>query len=302
MLLAAFLLLAADAAGPSLFAKPGRMIPVGRGSELSLYCTGQGLPVVVLESGFGGGTASTWRKLQPQLAQSSRVCSYDRAGYGFSTLGRNLPRDLEHMVRDLATMLERSGEPAPYLLAGHSNGGLIVGAYANRYPDRVAGLLFLDAAVTLEEDRSLPPREPLDEASRAHLAKIRRCLAHQDAECADPAWYRDFPADLAEAELRNLAKQDYWRAYLSEAEANYRGVLSAQARALLPRRWTKIPVRVFATDSGQPERQRFLDRQARLCQGLRDCQLTRVPTSNHLVHDEAAEAIAATVRHWPAAP
>jgi pimeloyl-ACP methyl ester carboxylesterase len=86
----------------SLFAKPGRMIPMGKGSRLSMYCIGRGSPTIILESGFGG-TAATWMRLQPVLGELTRTCSYDRAGYGFGQLGSNLPRDLDRSAADLAT-------------------------------------------------------------------------------------------------------------------------------------------------------------------------------------------------------
>jgi pimeloyl-ACP methyl ester carboxylesterase len=235
----------------SLFAKPGKMVPVGKESRLSMYCVGDGAPTIILESGFGGGAAATWMRLQPLLGKLTRTCSYDRAGYGFSQLGSNLPRDLNQAVADLDVLLERSGETPPYILVGHSNGGLIIGAFADLHPNKVAGLVFLDAAVALQEDPARLADQPsLDGALRAHLDKIRRCLKRAEAglvpasgdECVDPSWYSTLPADLAAAEIANRSKPDYWRAYLSEAENNYSSALSQQARALLP---LHLPVRVF---------------------------------------------------------
>ncbi len=335
-LLPAVLLLCTGIAGAdaSLFARPGRMIPVGKGSRLSLYCVGTGSPTIVLESGFGGGTAATWMQLQPVLGELTRTCSYDRAGYGFSELGANLPRDLNRAVADLALLLQRSGEKPPYILAGHSNGGLMVGAFADRHPDRVAALIFFDAAVALPQDRAQPAAPPdLDPSLKAHLERIRRCLARAVSgllpaagdDCVNPGWYTSLPADLAAAEIANRAKPDYWRAYLSEAENNYASRLSAQARALLPYRWTRLPVRVFiAAVSGMDDaaaarsfglsasdaaalaearrnRARGEQRQAAICEGLNDCRVVRVPTANHLVHNEWLPQVKETVRQLVAA-
>ncbi len=107
------------------------MVSIGQGARLSMYCVGKGRPTVVLESGFGGGTYHEWHKLQPALAKVSRTCSYDHAGYGFSTLGTDLPRDVRHDVLDLHSLLERSAETGPYILVAHSDGGHIVGAYTD---------------------------------------------------------------------------------------------------------------------------------------------------------------------------
>lgn len=313
----------------SLFAKPGRMIDIGRGSRLSMYCVGQGAPTIVLESGFGGGTAATWMRLQPLLGGLTRTCSYDRAGYGFSSLGRNIPRDLNRAVGDLAVLLKRSGEKPPYILAGHSNGGLMIGAYADLYPKRVRGLVFLDAAVVLPEDAALPvTSSDLDPSLKRRLEAIHRCLARAEAglvptvgdECVNPAWYSKLPADLAAAEIANRSKLDYWRAYLSEAAHNYSSKLSAQARALLPHKWAHLPVRAFVASVSEmsdeaaaksfgfesideaalaqerANRARGEKRQQSLCDFVKDCRAVKVPTANHLVQNEALPQVVESFR------
>ncbi len=303
------------------------MVPASKGSRLSLYCSGTGSPTVVLETGFGGGTAATWYKLQPLLSELTRTCSYDRAGYGFSTLGSNLPRDLHHALADLHRLLANSGEKSPYILAGHSNGGLLIGAFADRYPTEVAGLIFLDSAVALPSDPPMRAASPLDEYSHHHLDTIRRCLerarhglaAGPGDECVDPKWYDSFPPELAPAEIANRSKLDFWRAYLSEAECNYAGQISGQARAFLPHRWRDLPVRVFSASVGAmsdadasvafgiPETDRKAlaearsnraggeKRQEQLCSFSSDCQVTRVPTTDHLVHNAAPDRVVAAV-------
>ncbi|MCC6590094.1 MAG: alpha/beta hydrolase [Bryobacterales bacterium] len=313
-----------------LFAQPGRMIGIGRGSRLSMYCIGSGSPTVVLESGFGGGTPATWRKLQVRLGEVTRTCSYDRAGYGFSTLGQNLPRDLNHMVTDLTELLARSGEPAPYVLAGHSNGGFIISAYTRQHPGRVAGLVFLDAALALPgdaENARAGRAEGVSAGLRKHLDAITSCLnraemglvpAAGDA-CVDPTWYSSFPPALAQAEIANRRKPDFWRAYLSEAENNYGGVISRQAWKLLPHRWERLPVRVFVASvssmadgeaaralgvepddtvglaQARANRAKWEKRQESICRLASDCEVVRVPTADHLVHNAAPEQVTATI-------
>jgi pimeloyl-ACP methyl ester carboxylesterase len=244
-------------------------------------------------------------RLQPLLGEVTRTCSYDRAGYGFSRLGSNLPRDLNRAVADLEVLLRRSGERGPYILAGHSNGGLMIGAFANRNRERVAALMFFDAAVALPEDLSFAASdaEPLSESAKAHLEKIRGCLARARTGlvpavgdlCVDPRWYSELPRDLASAEMANLAKLEYWRAYLSEAENNYASKLSEQARALMPHRWMDLPIRVFIA-SADRNRERAQQRQARVCEGAVDCRVESVPTANHLVHNEALSEVVETAR------
>ena len=137
--------------GYALFEQPGRMVKLPQGIRLSMYCAGAGGPTVILETGFGGGAYLAWHELQPRLARFTRTCSYDRAGYGFSELGDDLPRDTRHDVMDLHALLVASGEPGPYILVGHSDGGHIIGAFADLFPQQVAGLVFLDASVLLDK-------------------------------------------------------------------------------------------------------------------------------------------------------
>ena len=294
-----------------------------------MYCIGQGAPTIILESGFGGGTATTWMRLQPLLGELTRTCSYDRAGYGFSSLGRNTPRDLNRAVADLAILLKRSDEKPPYILVGHSNGGLMIGAYADSHPKRAAGLVFLDAAVVLPEDTSLAAApSSIDATLQRRLEGIRRCLARSEAgmvpvvgdECVNPDWYSALPRDLAAAEIANRAKPDYWRAYLSEAEHNFSSRLSAQARALLPHKWANVPVRVFVASVSEMDdeaaarsfgfqvtdkaslaearagRARGETRQRAVCVFVKDCRAIKVQTANHLVHDEVLPQVVEVFR------
>ncbi len=122
---------------------PGRLIDVD-GYRLHLDCRGQGTPTVVLESGLGT-TWVDWRLVEPAIAAFARVCQYERAGYGWSDPGPR-PRTATRMAEELGRLLDRSGEPAPYLVIGHSFGALVARLFAARFPERVAGLLLLDPA------------------------------------------------------------------------------------------------------------------------------------------------------------
>ncbi|HET9649111.1 MAG TPA: alpha/beta fold hydrolase [Microlunatus sp.] len=121
---------------------PGQLIDVG-GHRLHLNCTGSGSPTVVLEPGLGGASSDmAW--IAPAVARDSRVCVYDRAGRGWSDAAEG-PQDGAHIAADLHTLLDRAHVPGPYVLAGHSFGGLYVQSFAARYPDQVAGLVLLDS-------------------------------------------------------------------------------------------------------------------------------------------------------------
>ena len=99
---------------------PGRLVDIG-GMRLHLSCAGEGGPTVVLEAALGASSIS-WSLVQPGLARLTRVCSYDRAGFGWSDRGP-MPRTARRIASELHTLLERARVPAPYLLVGHSFGG-----------------------------------------------------------------------------------------------------------------------------------------------------------------------------------
>jgi pimeloyl-ACP methyl ester carboxylesterase len=117
-------------------------------------CRGEGRPTVVLDAGMGEAWA-TWSKVQPALARTTRVCSYDLAGIGYSEPGP-LPRTSARIVEELHALLERDGVEPPYVLVSHSFGGYDVRLYASRYRREVAGIVLVDAS---HEDqwRRFPP-------------------------------------------------------------------------------------------------------------------------------------------------
>jgi pimeloyl-ACP methyl ester carboxylesterase len=125
------------------FPAPGQLLDVG-GHRLHLQCAGQGGPTVVLETGLGAWS-SHWALVQPVVAGATRVCAYDRAGLGWSDPGP-APRGAGRIAGELRALLRQAGAPGPYVLVGHSNGGLYVRLYAATYPEEVAGLVLVDAS------------------------------------------------------------------------------------------------------------------------------------------------------------
>ena len=141
-------LLGTAAAVASVRSSPGRspgnaMVDIG-GYKLHLSCTGRGSPTVLLESG-NGPTSSAWAWVQPEIARTTRVCSYDRAGTGRSEESPN-PRDAEHIAQELHGLVDAAHIERPLVLVGHSYGGLYVRQYAAMYPADVAGMVLVDSA------------------------------------------------------------------------------------------------------------------------------------------------------------
>jgi pimeloyl-ACP methyl ester carboxylesterase len=121
---------------------PGQRVDVG-GYRLHVRCVGEGSPTVVLDAGLGGFSLD-WSLVQPELAATTRVCAYDRAGYGWSDPSPK-PRTPSQIADELHTLLVNAGIEGPYVLVGHSAAGKHVRLYANRYPQEVSGMVFVDA-------------------------------------------------------------------------------------------------------------------------------------------------------------
>jgi pimeloyl-ACP methyl ester carboxylesterase len=130
------------AADAEAYPMPGQLIDVG-GHRLHLRCTGSGAPTVVLEPA-AGEMSSNLGWITPAVARNTRVCVYDRAGRGWSEPAASA-QDGAQIATDLHTLLQRGHVPGPYVLAGHSFGGLYVLTFAARYPDEVAGMVLVDS-------------------------------------------------------------------------------------------------------------------------------------------------------------
>jgi pimeloyl-ACP methyl ester carboxylesterase len=118
-----------------------KMVNIGS-HGLHIYCIGEGSPSVVIDVGFGD-SYTNWHTIQEQMAQDTRVCAYDRAGYGSSEPGP-MPRTSQQIVNELKMLLEKVGIAGPYVLVGHSLGGLNMQLFASQHPDLVAGAVLLD--------------------------------------------------------------------------------------------------------------------------------------------------------------
>lgn len=221
----AIALVAVGGSSPTVTAesRPGVLAKLPDGRRLNFNCAGSGSPTVILESGFGAGAAG-WSRSQPAIARFTRVCSYDRAGYGFSTPGPE-PRDGSAIARDLDQGLIAARIKGPFVVVGHSAGGLYGRLFAARRPGQVEGLVFLDTTI----ERLAPPgRDGLDGIRR----RLNRCLEAAESSPQpprdDPRWSGCLPSrpdPHADAVARTPAT---WRNQLSELDAIF-GRTSQQA-------------------------------------------------------------------------
>ena len=124
---------------------PGQLVNVG-GFKMHIHCTGEGSPTVILVSGLDDFSIA-WSRVQPEIAKTTRVCSYDRAGLGWSEPVPG-PRTSRTMVDELHMLLVNAGVEGPYVMVGHSFGGALAELYIHTYPDEILGLVLVDAAPT----------------------------------------------------------------------------------------------------------------------------------------------------------
>ncbi len=139
------------------FPHPGKLVEIGD-RQLHIYCTGRGSPTVILEAPAAGMSAA-WGWVQPAVSRQTRTCSYDRAGLGWSEAG-DTPYDPSAVPDQLHALLERSGEPMPYVMVGEGLGAAFATMYASRFGADVAALVLIDPP------SATPETTPPDTAAR----------------------------------------------------------------------------------------------------------------------------------------
>jgi pimeloyl-ACP methyl ester carboxylesterase len=159
------------APGDAMYARPGQLVPTNDGARLNLYCTGSGAPAVVFDTGWEDW-APAWAVVQPQVAKWTRVCSYDRAGAGFSGPGP-LPRTSLRLADELHGALHNAGIEGPYILVGNAFGGDVVRTFAQRYTADTAGLVLVEADPGDVEPKAL--QEEDHRGIAGYLPKLRAC-------------------------------------------------------------------------------------------------------------------------------
>lgn len=154
------------------FPQQGKSVSLGpefNGLKLNMDCQGQGSPTVVLDSGLGVPGVG-WNAVQREAAKFTRVCWYDRAGYGWSDES-STPRTSLAIAKELHALLTAAGEKGPFVVAGHSFGGYNVRVYNGQYPNDVAGMVLVDASHEDQESREPPAMLAMMKSYQASLKK-----------------------------------------------------------------------------------------------------------------------------------
>ena len=142
----------AEAADAKAYPLPGQLVDVG-GYRLHINCTGSGSPTVVIVAG-AGDWSTTWGIVQSEVAKTARVCTYDRPGLGWSEAAP-LPPDAAQFAKELHTLLQNARIPGPYVMVGHSLGGLVVRVFAHDYAPEVLGVVLIDSMNPKQVTQSL---------------------------------------------------------------------------------------------------------------------------------------------------
>ena len=187
-----------------VYAAPQRLVAVDGARRLNLYCVGSGSPTVILDAGSGNSMA-TWRHVQAEIGQTTRVCAYDRAGLGFSDAAER-PSDLRNIVDDLRRLVKAAPIAAPFVYVGHSLAGAIGLLYVATYPEDIAGAVMVEPAFAGEVaalEAPLPPdkRNVIVDAVPAK-PRLRRRLS-----CPRSPGRARFARDRRGARLRRCQRQ-----------------------------------------------------------------------------------------------
>jgi pimeloyl-ACP methyl ester carboxylesterase len=272
----------AEAADAKAYPPPGELVDVG-GHRLHIHCTGIGSPTVVIEAGLGDWSTSWGGVVQPEVAKTTRVCTYDRAGLGWSE-SASLPSDAAQFSQELHTLLQNARVPGPYVMVGHSLGGLIVRVFAHDYAPEVAGVVLVDSMNPRQITRTLSNRLALLSSVEALLARVgvARLLVKLPAIASSvrPGEEAYYPLYVRPGSFQVAGKE-------------YKGLPASGAQAAAVKSFGDLPLIVLTAKlndtPGWPELQ------TELLQLSSNSQHLFAEDSGHVIQDDEPEAAIAAI-------
>jgi len=249
--------------------------------SLHIRCLGQGNPTVVIDTGVGD-TMARWTNFQSQVAQFTHVCTYDRAGYGSSEPGP-LPRHSQRLADELKQLLENAGIKGPYVLVGHSLGGLTMQVFGDQYPDLAAVLILLD-----------PP--PLAFITGQAFPDLYQMLEEQAAEFQN----------LAEAARQSTDAE-------TQADVNYLETIASEHAALIGASAEQVAaiesfgdLPLIVIGSGLPNpgfgaeaddfQQFWIEQNRALAEKSTNGRFVLAQESSHYIHEDVPEVVIDAIR------
>lgn len=249
--------------------------------SLYLHCTGKGKPVVIIDTGVGD-TAERWQDFQTRVAELTRVCTYDRAGYGTSEPGP-LPRDTERVAGELRALLENARIKGPFVLVGHSLGALNVQVFADRYPDQVAGLILLDPTpLPFITGQAFPELYRMFEQQAVELQQVAAAARQSD----DPE------AQAQSAYLEAIASEN--AALIAESAAQLSAIRSFGALPLIVIGSGK-PNPAFG-EQAEAFQQFWIEENRALALKSTQGSFVLAPESSHALYEDAPDVVLDAIR------
>jgi len=287
------------------FPAPGKLVDVN-GHLMHINCVGSGSPTVVIDAGNSSFSVE-WTSIQEKVSKSTRVCTFDRAGYGWSEPGPE-PRDGTQIVAELHTLLQASGETGPYVLVGHSLGGVHVRMFAAQYSDETVGLILVDTVypliVTPEFEMQMQSSVGFYQVMRLLTGSgVMRILGPLGGEDSMPEIARKLPADLQPPYLNLLLDPEQYKAAISEMTNISKTFTETSALLMGEQPFGDLPLVVLTAgqtstmDSTPFAEQRVpvsperIASQAELAEQSSRGEQRVIPESGHSVHLDAPEAI-----------
>jgi pimeloyl-ACP methyl ester carboxylesterase len=277
----------AEAADAKTYPPPGQQVDVG-GYRLHINCTGSGGPTVVIDAGQGDWSTS-WGVVQQEVAKTTRICTYDRAGMGWSDPGP-LPRDAAQFAQELHTLLQKANIPGPYVMVGHSLGGASVRVFVGEHASEVAGVVLMESmnpgqATQLHiqaQSQSDPQSQPF--SWQAVLARfgIARLLVKL------PVIASSVPA----------GQEAYYPLYvrpqsLQTADNELQGISASLAQAAAVKTFGDLPLIILTGKLN--DRQGWQELQTELLQLSSTSEQVFAQNSGHIIQSDAPEAAVAAI-------
>lgn len=289
------------------YAHPQRLIDIG-GRKLNIYCIGKGSPTVILDGGLGSDITE-WRFVQPEIAKTTQVCAYDRAGNGFSDPAP-LPRDAKALAADLSSLLRAAKVGGPYVVVGQSLAGLHIRLFADEHPDEVAGMVLVDPSFEHQLQRYEAAIPSYKAGAEQQVATFRSCItilkdgtppvgSNGYRDCiGDPQ--TDVPPNVVKSEIARTDSDSY-RMVLAELE----GLDGASSDEVEASRhpYGDMPLIVLSSDM-PPRPDADTSTRMRIWYAMHEkiAQLSNrgehriVPGSSHHIQESRPDAVVAAIR------
>jgi pimeloyl-ACP methyl ester carboxylesterase len=275
---------------------PGQLVDVG-GHRLHLHCVGEGSPTVVLDAGLGAFSLD-WGAVQPQVATSTRVCAYDRAGLGWSEPGP-LPRSPQQFADELHLLLTNAGVEGPYVLVVHSISGKTARLFASQHPNEVAGMVLVDARHESVDEHVTPEQLATEDAEQRRFQRMIGWMAKFGLVRLlwAPLWPRVLPgSESLSPETRTAigvlqARPRQRENALAEGQGRMESNTQLQAAASLG----DIPLIVLAS-AQSIDHLPFWNEAQQIMTGLSSNSRLIVVSSGHAVHFEQPAPVVESIR------